>query len=406
MACLVEAPVLLAQAQEDFERLRSIRRDLHMHPELGLCEFRTAELIERELGALGIAHERVGETGILGVIEGTGEGDPSVIAALRADIDALPLQEVNDVPYRSLTDGVKHACGHDAHTTCLLGAARLLALHRGDFAGTVRLIFQPAEEIGQGVRPFVEAGCLSGVRRIYGLHCAPDVASGTIGVKLGVNNASTDHFTVRVQGRSAHVSMPHLGIDALYIASQIVVGLQALVTRRTSPIEPLLVGVGKLEAGTAYNAIAASAVLEGTTRAISPLLRAQIREQINELVDATARMYGGCATVEWEDFAAPLINDDACCEQARAVIDAVAGPGHWHGNRILSMGGDNFADLMIMPEPNVPGAYLYLGICSPDVPGSDKSLHALDFDLDERAIPLGAAALAGCALDVLGALEK
>ena len=226
------------RGQRDY--LISLRRDFHRYPELGLQEFRTARRIEEELDRFGIAHKRVGETGVLGILHGERKGDR--VIALRADIDALPIQETNEVEYRSQTVGVMHACGHDAHTTCLLGAAKILAENRSQFGGEVRLIFQPAEEIGKGAKPFVEAGVLNGADRVFGLHTAPEVPAGIVGLKPGLNNASVDHFKITIYGKSSHVSMPQLGVDALYIASQLVVALQALVTRRTSPVEPVYKG--------------------------------------------------------------------------------------------------------------------------------------------------------------------
>ena len=223
------------------ERERSylveLRRDFHRHPELGLCEFRTAKRIEEELERFRIPHRRVGETGVLGILRGDGLGTGTIV--LRADIDALPIQETNPVEYCSQTPGIMHACGHDAHTACLLVAAKLLSERRADFGGEVRLVFQPAEEIGQGARPFVEAGVLDGADRVFGIHTASDLPSGTIGLKPGLNNAAVDHFRIMILGKSAHVSTPQLGADALYIASHTVVALQSLVTRLTSPVEPV-----------------------------------------------------------------------------------------------------------------------------------------------------------------------
>ena len=264
------------------ERERSylveLRRDFHRHPELGLCEFRTAKRIEEELERFRIPHRRVGETGVLGILRGDGLGTGTIV--LRADIDALPIQETNPVEYCSQTPGVMHACGHDAHTACLLAAAKLLSERRADFGGEVRLVFQPAEEIGQGARPFVEAGVLDGADRVFGIHTASDLPSGTIGLKSGLNNAAVDHFRIMILGKSAHVSTPQLGADALYIASHTVVALQSLVTRLTSPVEPVIIGVGKLVSGTAYNALAETAELEGTTRSVSQESRERIRELV------------------------------------------------------------------------------------------------------------------------------
>lgn len=259
---------LREECQQLRDELIALRREFHRAPELGLHEYHTAARIERELDRCGIPHERVGETAVAGHLTGNGNGSGLVV--LRADIDALPIQETNDVPYRSQTPGMMHACGHDAHTTCLLGAAKVLSAHRADFGGEVRFLFQPAEEIGQGARPLIAAGMLDDAQRVFGLHTASDLPAGTVGVKPWANNAGVDHFIIRIHGKSAHVSTPQLGVDALYIASELVVALQSIVTRMTSPVEPVLIGVGKLNAGTAYNAVAETAVLEGTTRMFSP----------------------------------------------------------------------------------------------------------------------------------------
>lgn len=262
-------------AAETKDYIVSIRREFHRHPELSLQEFRTAQRIEEELDRFGIPHTRVGETGVLGTLKGA--KDNGKVLVLRADIDALPIEETHECVYRSENAGVMHACGHDAHAACLLGAAKILSENRDAFSGKVRLVFQPGEEIGKGAKPFVAAGVLEGAERVFGLHTAYDLEAGTVGLKPGINNAAVDHFRIRVHGRSTHVSTPHMGVDALYIASQIVVAVQGLVTRRTSPTEPVIIGIGKLNAGTTYNAVAAFAEMEGTTRTISQESRDRVR---------------------------------------------------------------------------------------------------------------------------------
>lgn len=381
------------------EYLIALRRDLHRHPELGLQEFRTASRIEEELDRFGIPHRRVGETGVLGILRGQGRGDR--VIALRADIDALPIQETNPSDYRSETEGVMHACGHDAHAACLLGAAKILAENRPQFGGEVRLIFQPAEEIGQGAKPFVEAGVLDGADRVFGLHTAPEVPVGTVGLKPGLNNASVDHFRITIHGKSSHVSMPQLGVDALYIASQTVVALQALVTRRISPVEPVIIGVGKLHAGTTYNALAETAVLEGTTRTVSQETRKLVQEQVTRTVENIAGIYGGSAALEWADFAAPLINDPQVCQEAAQVVERLWGKGRVMTDRALSLSGDNFAEFLL----HVPGAYAYLGSGNPSLPGTRNPGHNGNFDIDEESLLLGAGLYAGYALWALCELE-
>jgi len=359
------------------------RREFHQNPELSLKEFRTASRIEEELTKFGIKHSRVGETGVLGILKGDKPSDKVLL--LRADIDALPINEVGTVEYISKNPGVMHACGHDAHTTCLLAAAKILSEKKSEIAGEVRFVFQPAEEIGKGTQPFIEANVLEGVDRVFGLHCAPDLPLGTVGLTPKLNNAAVDHFTISVKGVSSHVSLPHKGVDALYVASEIVVAVQALRTRLNSPLEPMIVGIGKFNAGTTYNALAANAVLEGTTRTISKESRAKIKTEINRCVKNIAEIYGANATVEWEGFTGPVINDPEVCEEVAALVDETFGKGHVVKDREISLGGDNFADFIEEKK----GAYAYLGTSSDKKPCTKLPLHSDSFDLDEEAMLKG-----------------
>ena len=372
---------------KDVEALKNYlietRREFHQNPELSLKEFRTASRIEEELTKFGIKHSRVGETGVLGILKGDKPSDKVLL--LRADIDALPINEVGDVEYISKNPGVMHACGHDAHTTCLLAAAKILSEKKNEIAGEVRFVFQPAEEIGKGTQPFIEANVLEGVDRAFGLHCAPDLPLGTVGLTPKLNNAAVDHFTISVKGVSSHVSLPHKGVDALYVASEIVVAVQALRTRLNSPLEPMIIGIGKFNAGTTYNALAANAVLEGTTRTISKESRAKIKTEINRCVKNIAEIYGATATVEWEGFTGPVINDPEVCEEVAALVDETFGKGHVVKDREISLGGDNFADFIEEKK----GAYAYLGTSSDKKPCTKLPLHSDSFDLDEEAMLKG-----------------
>ncbi|MCM1118614.1 MAG: amidohydrolase [bacterium] len=383
---------ILRQLNQEKEYIIALRREFHQHPELSLQEYRTARRIEEELDRFGISHSRVGETGVLGILRGIGQGEGATV--LRADTDALPIQETNTVSYCSQTEGVMHACGHDAHIACLLGAAKVLAANRDAFGGEVRLVFQPAEEIGRGAKPFLEAGILEGADRVFGLHTAPDIPSGQVGLKPGLNNAAVDHFKIVIQGKSAHVSTPHLGIDALYIASHIVVALQALVTRCNSPVEPVIIGVGKLAAGTTYNALAETAVLEGTTRTVSQGSRERMQRLVTETVQGIAGIYGGHGTVQWTDFASALINDAQVCQEVTEVVERLWGDGKVTADRRLSLGGDNFAEYILRTS----GAYAYLGTGNPEKPGTLNAAHNGNFDIDEDALILGASLYAGYAL--------
>ena len=378
------------------EHLTRMRRHLHAHPEICFEEHATAAFIEAELDALEIPHRRCGTTGVYAVLKGGAGAGRTVL--LRADMDALPMAETAEIPYRSQNPGAMHACGHDAHVTCLLGGARLLKARQAELAGEVRLVFQPAEEVGGGTGPFLESGVTQGVYRSFGLHCAPDVPAGMVGLKPGLNTASVDHFTIRVLGKAAHVSTPQLGCDALYIASQLVVALQALVTRMSSPVEPLLLGIGKLNAGEAYNIVAKQAVLEGTTRCVTREARARVRQQIDATANAIAAVYGGTVECEWEDFTPPLINDDTATAELAAMVRQ-----HWGENavtqtRALSLGGDNFADF----QTDIAGVYGYLGTACAAKPATCLPLHNGGFDLEESALPFGAALYAAAALHWLG----
>ena len=375
---------LKEQALAMQDELVALRRDFHMHPELGLREFRTASRIEEELDKLGVAHRRIGETGVWATIRGAGAGGGAV--ALRADIDALPICEKGGAPYRSQNEGVMHACGHDAHIACLLGAAKLLAGNRERFGGEARLAFQPAEEFGNTPPAFFAEGYLDGVRRVFGLHCAPDLLSDTVGLKPGPNNAGVDRFTITVHGASTHVATPHLGVDALYIGTQIVVALQAIATRRVDPVEPVILGVGTFHAGTTYNALAETAVLEGTTRTVTRETREKLRAQITALATETAKLYGGTAELFWDGIASPLVNDEKAAAEAAELTQANWPEKRVVTDRAISLTGDDFAEYIL----DVPGVYAYLGTGDPERPQTLHNIHSDDFDVDERALPLGA----------------
>lgn len=382
---------VFSRAKADLPTLVELRRTFHRHPELSMQEVQTAQRIETELDRLGIPHSRVGGTGVLGVIHGSRPG--SHVIALRADIDALPIQETASVPYCSQVDGVMHACGHDAHTACLLGAAKLLSEDRDNFGGEVRLIFQPGEEIGQGAEDFIEAGALDGVERVFGLHTAHEIPAGTVSLTPGINNAAVDQFRIVIQGKAAHVSTPQLGADAVYIGSLIVNAVQALVTRRSSPVEPVLVGIGTFHSGTTYNALADSAVLEGTTRTITKEMRQQLRRDITTLCQETAQLYGGSAEVQWNGICSALWNDAQVCQEAVDALSDLMPEVTFRQDRPLSLAGDNFAEL----NQTIPGAYAYLGSGNPAKPDTLNPAHNGKFNLDEDTLAIGAALYAGYA---------
>lgn len=381
----------------DHANVVALRRAFHAHPETAREEFATAARIEEELDKLGLSHRRVGETGVYAELRGGRAGDGVVL--LRADIDALDVEETNDVPYRSRCEGKMHACGHDAHAAGLLGAARVLVKNRDAFGGTVRLCFQQGEEIGYGGRIFVKEGLVDGVDRAYGVHVSPHYDVGTVIATPGPNNASVDFFRITVHGKGAHVSTPESGVDAAYIAAQIVVAAQAIATRQTNPMDSLIVGIGKVTAGTAYNVVAEHAEIEGTVRALTPEVRRATKARVQTLAETTAALYGGTATVEWQDFTSPLINDKTAAGELAAVATELFGADKVITDAPPALGGDDFAEFLLRAK----GAYAYIGTRNPNVPSTGKPQHNGGFDIDEDALTVGAALLAAATVRALRA---
>ena len=369
--------------EQDREYITALRRWFHSHPELSMKEYNTAARIEEELSALGIPTRRVGETGVLGVLKG--RKGPGRRVVLRADTDALPIQDEKTVPYASQCPGVMHACGHDAHTAALLGAARALKKLENSFSGEIALVFQPGEEYGAGAVLFVRDGALEGADRSFGVHMQSDLPVGQVAMNLGAENASVDHFTIRIHGRSAHVSTPELGADALYAAAQIVTALQGLVGRLKSPTDPALIGVGVLRAGEGYNIVAREAVIEGTVRCFSEETRAMINGKIADTARGVAALYNTTAEIETESFTRALINDARVYAETAPLVEKVVGRGNLVVKE-LSLGGDDMAEIMAV----VPGVYAFVGSGSEAVPGSRLAHHTPGFDIDERCLTIAA----------------
>lgn len=361
----------------------SLRRYFHKHPEESLCEFKTAEKIEEELDKLNISHRRVGKTGVIGIIKG--KKDSHKVIALRADIDGLKVRDLKDVDYKSENEGFMHACGHDGHTASLLGAAKILKSKEELFGGEIRLLFQQAEEIGHGARIFINEGCLKDVDKILGFHVSSDIPVGKVAVSYGASFASCDYFKIRVKGKSAHVSRPHLSVDALYIASQIVVNIQSIVSRQTDPINSVLVGIGTLKAGTIYNAVAEDAVLEGTTRAFSKESRDKTNNEISRISKGIGDVYGAEIEVEFKDYASPLINDKSVTDDVKSVVENVVGNSNIITDYPKALGADDFAEYLL----KVPGTYLRIGTRNEDNKSTCMPHHNGQFDIDEEALLIG-----------------
>lgn len=385
---------LLAEARAFENELVEIRRDLHMHPELGFQEVRTSGVVERELQRLGIETRRVAQTGVLGVLRGAGGGRT---VGLRADMDALPITEQSDVPYASQNQGVMHACGHDAHTTCLLGAARLLSRRRGDLAGTVKFFFQPAEEGPGGAAPMIAEGVMDDpkVDGVFGLHVAGDLPVGQIGVRSGPSSAAADEIVLDIIGESGHAAHPHRAVDAIVAASHTVLALQTLVSRELNPTELMVVTIGTIQGGVKRNVIAERVRLNGTVRTFNPELRRSVPERVERVVKGVTEALRARYELDYRFGYPPLINEPAATGLVRRVAAGLLGPEAVYETPQPTMGAEDFAYFL----ERAPGCFFRLGTRRPDGPVIGG--HTPTFDIDERALPIGAATLAGAALEFL-----
>lgn len=372
----------------------ALRRDLHQHPELSWEEHRTHDVICAELTRLGIQHRpRVAGTGVVAELPGP-EGVPAV--ALRADTDALPVHEETGLPFASVHDGVMHACGHDGHTSMLLGAAA--ALRHRTLPAPVRLLWQPAEEQGRGAPALIEAGALDGVGFIFGGHVDRHYPAGVLAVTEGPVNASTDTFTITIRGRDGHGARPHESIDAVVIGSLMVMSLQTIVSREVDPARPSVVTVGRFDAGKAHNVIAGRAVLEGTIRAQHAAVRDHLKAALRRMVKSVAELHGARATIEIQDGTPPLVNGGPALAHARAAAVRVVGAEGVVPLKTANMGGEDFAYYL----DHVPGAYIRYG---GQVPGRESfPAHSSRFDFDEQALATGASWLTEVALEAGHAL--
>lgn len=358
----------------------SLRRYFHKYPEESLKEYKTAKKIEEELDKLNIPHKRVGETGVLGIIKG--KKTSNKVLAIRADIDALKIPDLKEEEYKSENDGYNHACGHDGHTASLLGTAKILKEREEELAGEVRLFFQQAEEIGQGARVFIKEGCLDGVEEIIGAHVSSGIDLGKVSVTSGPSFASCDYFKITVKGKGGHVSAPHLSIDALYIASQIVVNLQSIVSRQTDPIDTVVVGVGLIKGGTTYNTVAGEIVLEGTTRAFTFESREKTNKSVEKIAKSIGESYGAEVIVEFRDYASPLVNDEGVSAEVAIIAKDIVGEDNVITNHPKKLGADDFAEFLV----EVPGTYIQVGTRNKTNSNTSVAHHNDLFDIDEEGL--------------------
>ncbi|MEH0157186.1 M20 family metallopeptidase [Limibacter armeniacum] len=384
------------QADEMLPWLVDIRRDFHMHPELGREEFRTQQKIIEYLEELDIPYTKIAGTGVVGIIEGAEQGK---VVALRGDIDALPIQELSDIPYKSTYDGKMHACGHDAHTTIVLGAAKILKSMQSELKGTVKLFFQPDEESDGGAEPMIKEGCLENpkVDYVMGLHMQPAMKTGTARVKYGHLNAASDTLEVVVKGASAHAAYPEAGVDAIMIAGHVITALQSLVSRNISPLNSAVVTLGTIRGGTKHNVIANEVRMDGTLRTLDPETRQFCYRRLQEIVSNTAKAHGGEGEVIFKPGDTALINHDEAVDVAKANAELLLGKENVTLKEQPSLGVEDFAYYL----EKTSGAFFHLG-CGNEEKKTTAGAHTGWFNVDEDCLPIGVALQVMNTLTLLG----
>ena len=367
------------------------RRQLHQKPELAFSECLTAELIAQNLKKMGIDFmSEIAQTGIVATIKSP---YPGPVLAIRADMDALPIFEENEVDYRSQHDGKMHACGHDGHIAIALGTAYYLSQHRDTFRGTVKMIFQPAEEGPGGAKPMIEAGVLNNpdVDAIIGLHLWNNLPLGTVGVRNGALMAAVETFRVLIQGKGGHGAMPHQTVDSIVVGAQIVNALQTIVARNINPIDSAVVTVGKFHAGSANNVIADTAILEGTVRYFNPIYEDYVKQRLISIIQGVCQGTGATYELDYEQLYPPVINDAQMAELVRSVAVEVIETPAGIVPECQTMGGEDMSFFL----QKVPGCYFFLGSAN-----SEKGLayphHHPRFDFDETALAMGVEIFVRC----------
>ncbi|MEG4984916.1 M20 family metallopeptidase [Microcoleus sp. BR0-C5] len=367
------------------------RRLLHQRPELSFEENLTAEFISQKLQEWGIDHEtNIAQTGIVATID---SGKPGRVLAIRADMDALPIQEENEVDYRSQHDGIMHACGHDGHTAIALGTVCYLAQHKHSFSGKVKFIFQPAEEGPGGAKPMIEAGVLKNpdVDAIVGLHLWNNLPLGTVGVRSGALMAAVEVFDCTIFGKGGHGAMPHQTVDSIVVTAQIVSALQAIVARNIDPIDSAVVTVGKFHAGHTHNVIADTAQIGGTVRYFNPAYQGYFDKRIEQVIAGICQSHGANYQLDYCALYPPVINDSRIAELVRDVAESVVETPAGIVPECQTMGGEDMSFFL----QEVPGCYFFLGSANPE-----KNLayphHHPRFDFDETALGMGVEMFVRC----------
>jgi amidohydrolase len=376
--------------------LTAIRRQIHQHPEPGFEEVETARLVCQKLEGLGLDIQiGVAQTGVVATLRGA---KPGKTVLVRADMDCLPVAEENDKPYRSRRNGWMHACGHDGHTAVLIGLVRTLATKRDQLAGTVKAVFQPAEEGPGGAEPMIAAGVLENpkVDAALGFHLWNNLPVGQIGLRSGPIMAATDQVDITVKGKGGHGAKPHLSVDAVVVASHVVTGLQSIVSRMVNPLHSAVITIGTINGGFRHNVIAPEVRLSGTVRTYDKALRAELPKRIERMVSGICEAMGATADVDYQAVYPPTINDAGMTDLVKGSAAKVVGDENVQWIE-PSMGGEDMAYFL----DAVPGCYFFLGSANSEL-GLDHPHHSPFFDFDERALPIGVQVLQQAVFDYLG----
>jgi amidohydrolase len=394
LATQPQVSALLAEAATLHDRMIEWRRHLHMHPEVAFTEHRTAAFITRQLSAIaGIEVTHPTETSVLGVLRGPRTGR---VIAVRADIDALPIHEENEVVYRSTVAGSMHACGHDGHTAIVLALATLLARHRDAITGEVRFIFQHAEELAPGgAEQLVQQGVMDGVDQVIGLHLWSSLECGKVGLISGAAMAAPDVFQCHIIGRGGHAAAPHETVDPIAVASSVVTGLQHIVSRTVDPLDHVVVSVTQFIAGTAYNVIPNSAYLAGTVRTFDESLRRSVPQMMERMIRGITDAHGATYDFSFERGYRPVVNDPSLTERLRGVVIDTFGADILAELR-PSMGGEDFSAY----QQRAPGVFAFVGARNEQA-GIVHPHHHPRFDIDERSLDIGLRYLTAATLDLL-----
>ena len=372
---------ILSEVNAIKDEIIANRREFHKHPELGFNEHRTAQFIAGKLKSYEIdVRIGIGKTGVIGDLHGKNGGKT---IALRADMDALPIQETGHLSFKSQNESIMHACGHDGHMAMLLGAAKILSQNKDSFKGNIRFIFQPAEEEGGGARYMIAEGCLENVDEIYGMHLWNYQPYGEIGVKAGAIMAAADIFDIKIKGIGGHGAIPQSTVDAIVTASNLIMSLQTIVSRNTDPLDSTVISIGKIMGGHSFNTIADEVKLRGTVRAMTEKNRLMVKTRMQEVINGVAKSTGAKIAMDYQEGYPPTVNDENAMQVVQKVAHKILGDSVVEP--YLTMGAEDFSYYL----QKIPGCFFFIGSAPPDKELMSVPHHCSHFDIDERALLVG-----------------